>query len=191
LSVFDRRVLPFLAIVTALQAVRATTVITLAFFLQDMLSLDTHDTARVAGIGFVVLAVSGLFSQLVIVQRIRPSAKIMMRSGAVLMTMAFAIFVAASSFAAFLAALVSLGLGIGLTRPGAAAASSLAVEPHEQGSVAGVIGGISVTGNIFGPMLGTAIYSYAKRGPHLMNLAITGAVLVLVFTNRRVRNARA
>lgn len=191
MRVLDRRVLPFLTVVTALQAVRATTVITLAFFLQDTLQLDAHQTVQQAGIGFVVLAVSGLFSQLVVVQRFRPTAKWMMRSGAAMAVLAFALFVVGSTFGVYVSALMCLGLGLGLLRPGAAAASSLAVEPEEQGSVAGLIGGISVIGNVVGPMLGTTLYSYATRGPYALNLVVMLAVLALVLTSRRVRSARA
>ena len=93
LRLLDRRVLPFLAVATALQAVRATTTITLSFFFQDMLALDAAATVRDAGIGFVVLAVAGLVSQLVLVQRLRPTAGAMLRTGVPLMVIAFALLV--------------------------------------------------------------------------------------------------
>jgi MFS family permease len=91
LRLLDRRVLPFLAIAAALQAVRATTTITLSFFFQDTLGLDAATTVRDTGIGFVVLAVAGLFSQLVLVQRLRPTARAMLRVGVPLMLVAFVI----------------------------------------------------------------------------------------------------
>ncbi|MBI3782483.1 MAG: MFS transporter [Deltaproteobacteria bacterium] len=186
----DRRVLPFLLVTTALQAVRATTVITLAFFLQDTLSLDAHQTVQYSGIGFVVLAVSGLFAQLVVVQRFRPAARYLMRVGVALMVVAFLLFVFGSSLPIYLVALLNLGLGLGLVRPGSAAAASLSVEPNEQGSVAGLLGGISVIGNVFGPMLGTTLYGYKHTGPYILNAAIMSVVLILVFTSRRIRNVR-
>src|SRR5262245_12394182 len=86
---FDRRLLPFLALATALQATRATTVITLALFLQDLLGLTATEAARQAGRQFVVLAGAGLVAQLVIVQRLRPSARTMIVLGAPLATVAF------------------------------------------------------------------------------------------------------
>ena len=46
LPLLDRRVLPFLGIAAALQAVRATVAITLALFFQDTLGLDTPWRAR-------------------------------------------------------------------------------------------------------------------------------------------------
>lgn len=190
LRINDRRVLPFLLVATSLQAVRATTVITLAFFLQDTLSLDAHQTVQYSGVGFVTLAVSGLFAQLVIVQRFRPLARHLLRSGSSLMLLAFILLVVGASFRAYLVALVSLGLGLGLVRPGSSAAASLSVEASEQGSVAGLLGGVPVIGNVFGPMLGTTLYGYTHTGPYILNAAIMSAVLVLVFRSRRVRSVR-
>jgi MFS family permease len=192
MRVLDRRILPFLLVSISLQATRATTVITLAFFLQDTLKLDAAQTVRFSGIGFVVLAVSGLFSQLIIVQRFRPPARLMIRAGVALMVVAFSLLVAAGhSLAADLSALTCLGVGLGLVRPGAAAAASLAVSVNEQGSVAGMLSGISVIGNVFGPMLGTTLYSYATIGPYLLNAGIMVAMLALVLLDPRVRSVRA
>jgi hypothetical protein len=187
----DRRVLPFLLVSTALQAVRATTVITLAFFLQDTLQLTAQQTVQYSGVGFVTLALSGLFAQLIIVQRFRPSARWMMRTGTLLMLAAFLVLVVGGAFAVYVVGLACLGLGLGLVRPGSAAAASLSVEPNEQGSVAGMLGGVAVIGNVFGPMLGTTLYSFARTGPYLLNAVIMLGAVALVFSNRRVRLIRA
>ncbi|HUI26451.1 MAG TPA: MFS transporter [Candidatus Kryptonia bacterium] len=190
LSFRDPRVWPFLLVATSLQAVRATTVITFAFFLQDTLKLTSQQTVQYSGIGFVTLAVSGLFAQLVVVQRFQPSARLMIRAGTPLMLAAFLLFVTGRGYATYLMALVSLGLGIGLVRPGNAAAASLAVEADEQGSAAGVVGGVSVIGNVFGPMLGTKLYQVLTIGPYLLNAAVMASVLVYLFANPRLRMKR-
>jgi MFS family permease len=191
LSIRDKRVLPFLLVSTSLQAVRATTVITLAFFLQDTLGLTSQQTVQYSGIGFVTLAVAGLFAQLLIVQRFKPSPRRLMRTGSAMMVAAFVLFVIGSGYGAAVTALALLGLGLGFVRPGSAAGASLAVTPTEQGSVAGLVGGVAVIGNVFGPMLGTSLYELRHTAPFLLNGAIMAAVLVLVFTNRRLRSARA
>ena len=76
-------------------------------------------------------------------------------------------------------------------RPGSAAAASLSVEPNEQGSVAGILSGVAVIGNVFGPMLGTTLYAFERTGPYILNAVIMVGVLILVFSNRRVRLIRA
>jgi len=191
MRVFDRRIRPFLIISTALQSARGTTVICLAFYLQDELHLDAERTVQIAGVGFVVLAFSGLISQLLIVQRFRPSARSMMRVGVALMLAAFVLLVVGSTLPVFLAGLALLGVGFGLVRPGAAAAASLAVEANEQGSAAGILGGVAVAGNVIGPMLGTALYEMSHKAPFLVNVVMLSVVLILVLTNRRVRQVRA
>jgi MFS family permease len=190
LRVRDPRVLPFLLVATALQAVRATTVMTFAFFVQDTLGLTAQQTVQYSGMGFVTLAVSGLFAQLVIVQRFRPSARRMIRWGLPMMLAAFLLLVTASAFVWYLTALAALGVGIGLVRPGNAAAASLAVGADEQGAAAGVVGGMSVIGNVFGPMLGTKLYQLVPIGPYVLNAAVMAAVLVFTFTNARLRECR-
>ncbi|HVN84080.1 MAG TPA: MFS transporter [Candidatus Binatia bacterium] len=190
LSVRDPRVWPFLLVATSMQAVRATTVITFAFFLQDTLTLTAQQTVQYSGIGFVTLAVSGLFAQLVVVQRFRPPARLMIRIGTPLMLAAFVLFIIGHGYATYLVALTSLGLGIGLVRPGNAAAASLAVSADEQGAAAGVVGGVSVIGNVFGPMLGTKLYQVVPIGPYLLNAAVMTAVLVYLYTNARLRTRR-
>jgi MFS family permease len=187
----DPRVLPFLLVSTSLQATRATTVITLAFFLQDTLQLSAPETVQYSGVGFVVLAASGLFAQLIVVQRFRPAARSMMRVGTALMMAAFILLAVGATFPVYVAALVSLGVGLGLVRPGSAAAASLSVGPDEQGSVAGILSGVAVIGNVFGPMLGTALYAFARTGPYVLNAVIMSAVFVLVVASKRVRSVRA
>jgi MFS family permease len=191
LGLLDVRVLPFLGIAAALQAVRATTTITLSLFFQDTLGLDAATTVRDAGIGFVVLAASGLFSQLVIVQRLHPSARAMLRTGVPLMLVAFAVLVAGHSLPTYLAALAALGLGLGLVRPGTSAGASLSVGIDEQGAVAGVMGGLAVVGNVVAPMVATTLYQLDHRAPYALSLAIMAAALAIVVASPRVRGLRA
>jgi len=189
MSFRDRRIVPFLLVAASLQAVRSTTVITLAFFLQDALTLSAQETVQFSGIGFVALAVSGLFAQLVVVQRFKPSARAMIQAGVPLALGAFVLFSTGSGFGSYMIALVLLGLGLGLVRPGNAAAASLSVEADEQGAVAGLTGAIGVIGNVFGPMLGTSLYQLKHTAPYLLNAAIMAVALVFVLTHPRLRTA--
>jgi MFS family permease len=190
LSFRDPRVAPFVLISASLQAVRATTIITLAFFLQDRLHLTPEQTVQYSGVGFVVMAVAGLLAQLVLVQRFQPTARRMLRSGVPLAFAAFVIFSLADSYGLFLGALVLLGVGLGLLRPGSAAAASLSVEAHEQGAVAGLVTGVAVLGNVFGPMLGTSLYAINPIGPYVLNAGVMAAAWMLLFAHRRLRTLR-
>lgn len=190
MSFRDPRIAPFLIVSASLQAVRATTVITFAFFIQDTLQLSAKATVQYAGFGFVALAVAGLFAQLVLVQRFKLSARIMIQAGVPLILLAFVLLVVGTTFAAYAVGMSSLGMGLGLVRPGSSAAASLSVEPNEQGSVAGVISGIAVVGNVFGPLLGTKLYEIVPSGPYVLNGVLMSAVLIFVLANQRVRGLR-
>jgi MFS family permease len=187
----DRRVLPFIVIGAALQAVRATTIITLSLFLQDTLHLTSEDTVRRAGLAFVVLAASSLVAQLLLIQRLRPTSRQMLQTGVPLMLVAFVLLATVGrSFAMVIVAMVALGLGMGLVRPGSAAGASVSVEPEEQGGVAGLLGGVTVIGNVVGPMIGTSLYRLTPIGPALLNATLMTAVLWFVWRNPRVRALR-
>src|SRR6185436_10401275 len=109
---------------------------------QDKLALDASATARYAGIGFSVQAMAGLFSQLVIVQRLRPTARRMIDAGAPISLLGCILLALRGPFALDAVAMAAIGVGLGLLRPGSSAGASLSVEPEEQGAVAGLSGAI-------------------------------------------------
>ena len=183
----DPRVRGFVMIGTALQAVRATTVITLALYLQDTLRLSSSGAARVAGFGFMTLAVAGLVSQIVVVQRLRPRARTMIRTGTPLIVAAFGLLTVPGRLELIFPALALLGLGLGLVRPGISAAVSLSVEPDQQGAAAGLLSGFAVIGNVVGPLVATALYASTPVAPYLLNVAIMLPVLAYAVCSRRVR----
>jgi MFS family permease len=185
----DARVLPFILVATSLQAVRATTVITFGFLLQDILGLTAQQTVQYCGIGFVVLAVASVFTQLVLVRRLGLSTRGMIRVGLALMLAAFVLVCTGGTYAAYVVGLALLGTGLGLVRPATAAGASLAVGADEQGAAAGLLGGVAVIGNVVGPMIGTKLYALTPLGPYVLNAAIMAVVLAFVFVNRRLRAA--
>ena len=191
LSPFDARVVPFVLVSAALQATRATTVITFAFFLQDTLGLTPQRTVQLSGAGFVALAIASLVAQLVIVQRFKPTARRMLRVGLPLSVAAYLLLAIGHGLPAYLAALLLLGVGLGLIRPGSAAGASLSVDANEQGAVAGLVNGVAVIGNVVGPMIGTTLYAINPIGPYVMNAAVMAAAWALLYGNRRLRHLRA
>jgi hypothetical protein len=137
------------------------------------------------------MAVAGLLAQLVVVQRLRPTARQMLRAGVPLALAAFVVFIVSHSYPAYLSGLVLLGVALGLMRPGSAAGASLSVGAHEQGAVAGLVNGVAVLGNVIGPMIGTTLYEIDPIGPYVLNAAIMAGAWALLFANRRLRQLRA
>ncbi len=187
---YDARVWPFFLIAACLQAVRATTTITLAFFLQDSLGLNAEDTVRFAGIGFVALAVAGVLAQVVIVQRVRPASRSMLRMGLAMAVAGFLLFIAATGMPGYVVALALLGAGFGLIRPGAASGASVSVSAEEQGEVAGMTSSVGVVGNILGPLVGSALYEITPLAPYWLNAGVMAGALIFAMTSRTVRKVR-
>ncbi len=187
---YDARVWPFFLLAASLQSVRATTTITLAFFLQDSLGLDAEATVQAAGIGFVALAVASVSTQLVIVQRLRPSARAMLLIGLSVSLVGFVLFIAASGMSGYVAALALLGAGFGLIRPAAAAGASVSVSPEEQGEVAGMTSSVGVVGNIIGPVVGSALYEFMPAAPYWLNAGVMAAALTFAIASPAVRRVR-
>jgi len=111
----------------------------------------------------------------------------MMVIGTPIAFLSFVLMVVGDSLAAFLVAQALLGIGLGLVRPGTAAGASLAVEPDEQGAVAGLTNALGVVGNIFGPLLGTKLFEIDPHGPFVLNAVLMVLAFAYIMANRRIR----
>jgi MFS family permease len=83
------------------------------------------------------------------------------------------------------------GLGFGMVRPGYAAAASLAVDPDEQGAVAGIIGATSAAGFIFGPLMATKLYKLSPAAPFWFGAILMAALCVYALRSQHLKNAGA
>jgi MFS family permease len=102
--------------------------------------------------------------------------------------LSFVIFLLTAQFGALVFALALSGLGFGMARPGFVSGASLSVAPHEQGAVAGIIGGASATGFIFGPVIGW-MYEKSPFVPYWFGLAMMVLLFVYMWISPTLRNA--
>jgi len=154
---------------------------TVSFFMIDKLPGELSAAGHGAEPGFValtVLAMSTLFSQLVIVQRISMTARQMIIFGCAAMSAGALMFVLSLDFSALIFGLVLIGLGLGLSRPGIIGAASLSARRSEQGSVTGLVGGIGAASFIVIPLLMQLLYT---RDPSLMFLVMIVMAVVVTF----------
>jgi MFS family permease len=75
-----------------------------------------------------------------------------------------------------------------MARPGFASGASLSVAPHEQGAVAGVIGGASAIGFIVGPGIGL-MYERSPYLPYLFAATLLVGLFVYLWLSPTLRNA--
>ena len=147
---------------------------TLAFRLQDSLALTGIETAQYAGWAMMASAASTLAMQVFIAQRFNGPPLQLVRWGAGILaggTVAISTF---DSWPAVLTSMALIGAGLGLLMPAVSAGASIAVEPEEQGGVAGLISACPAAGFVLGPVTGGFLYQYGSAA------AAWGAAIILV-----------
>jgi MFS family permease len=75
-----------------------------------------------------------------------------------------------------------------MARPGFTSGASLSVAPHEQGAVAGIIGGASAMGFIAGPLIGY-MYEWSPYIPYTFMGVLMVALFLFMWSSPTLRNA--
>ena len=107
-----------------------------------------------------------------------------------ILAIAFACLALADTRNLMITAMVLQGVGMGLAGPAFMAGASLAVEPHEQGAVAGIAGSCGPLGFTVGPLLGGFFYQISPDLPYWFTFAISLPLLVFVMRQRRGEKRR-
>lgn len=185
----DPRLLPFVILGLGINTAAAIPIQTVGYLFIDVLHLSARDAPQFTGTGLVASSLAALFSQFVIVQRYRLSARALIRWGILVSAAAFVLLAVAGEFGPLVTALIICGLGLGMMRPGHAAAASLAVDPDEQGAVAGLVGATSGAGFIFGPVIATNLYRLSPSAPYFFGAAMMAALYAYTRLSPQLRHA--
>ena len=185
---YDRRILPFVIFAIGLSTASTVPIQTMGFFFMDVLQVKPEAAAQFNMIGQMASSMAALFAQLVLIQRVHISARAMTNWG---LGAAFAcclIFLLSGQFGPLVFALALSGLGFGLARPGFTSGASLSVAPHEQGAVAGIIGGASAMGFIAGPLIGW-MYEWSPYIPYVFAAVLLVGLYIYMWLSPTLRNA--
>lgn len=173
---YDRRILPFVIFAIGLSTASTVPIQTMGFFFMDVLRVKPDAAAQFNMIGQMSSSMAALFAQLVLIQRLHVSARAMTNWGLAAALSCSLIFLLSGQFGPLVVALALSGLGFGMARPGFTSGASLSVAPHEQGAVAGIIGGASAMGFIAGPLIGY-MYEWSPYIPYIfMGVLLAGLV---------------
>ena len=190
LSYFDPRILPYIIVGALMFMGMALVQQTLAFRFQDVLGLTAVETAQTFGIAMGCSAAASLVSQIGLMQRINLTPFQWLRVALPILAIAFACLALADTRNLMITAMVLQGAGMGLAGPAFMAGASLAVEPHEQGAVAGIAGSCGPLGFTAGPLLGGFFYQISPDLPYWFTFAIYLPLLVFVMRQRRGEKRR-
>jgi MFS family permease len=188
----DRRLSGYLIYGFALSVVAGVTVQVFGLFTMDRLGASGEQGAELTAAGFMVNALALLATQMAILPRIKLGPRGLMACGAGLLALGVGVQIISSSLAALLVAQAVQGLGSGLARPGFAGGASVAVQPHEQGSAAGLVVAANGAGFVFSPLIGGVVYeTVGMNAPLIIMLALLVAMMVFALRSRRLRDAVA
>ncbi|MEI9991884.1 MAG: MFS transporter [Rhizomicrobium sp.] len=184
----DRRVRPFAIFAVGLSTASTVPIQTMGFFFMDVLHVAPEHAAQYNMIGQLATSLAALFAQLVVVQYVRVSARVLTNWGLGAALVSTVVFLLFGNFLLLVVGLALSGLGFGMARPGFTSGASLSVAPHEQGAVAGIIGGASAMGFIAGPLIGW-MYEWSPYVPYAFAAVLLVGLFAYQWLSPALRNA--
>lgn len=186
-SPLDSRVWPFLlagfGMFTALGFIQVIT----GFIVQDRLGLDAETTGLVTGGALLAAGVGMILAQAVIVPRTGWTPPTLLRVGGVVAFAGFLLLIVDIGAVALFAAMLLVGLGLGIAMPGFTAGPTLLVTREEQGGLAGIIGATTGLTFVVAPTAGTILYGLWAPLPIIVAAEIMAIVAVFVLAHPRFR----
>jgi MFS family permease len=186
-STRDPRIWPILLVGMAVTTSISINQFTIGFYFQDRLALNAAGTTQAVGTALVASGIAALFSQMVLIRRLKVTPLALLRVGIPLMLAALTLLIFSTDFTLLTLALIVDGLGTGLAFPSYRSAITFAVEPNEQGAAAGLTSAVGGLGYVFGPFFGTALYDVHMLLPYLCGMVVLISALTLLMVHPRTR----
>ena len=182
----DRRVLPSLIIAAFLGISNACIVLTSSLFVNDVILKSSENLYFFVSIGFAIVALSGLITQLLIVDKFLIDPKKLVFVGLLIMATVFYLLSTTKEINFFYVLLAIYGFGGGLARPGNISILSLSVNSNEQGSASGLMGTVFPLGHLLTPFSIMPLYMINPSYPYLL-ISFLGLFLILyMFYNQKL-----
>lgn len=139
---------------------------TIGFTLQDSLGLDSAQTVIYTGTVLMISAICSVFAQMVLVQRWKLSPPQFIRRGTSAILAGMLVLLIMENLMGIVVGIGLMGVGLGLTMPNVFSGASLAVSPHDQGAISGLVASVPSMGFILGPVIAGSLYEIAPSYPH-------------------------
>lgn len=152
------------------------------FYIQDTLHLLVKDATRYVSIFITTAGLAFVFSQILIVNRVRWSPSKLMRIGLPIVCLGFLLLSISHEILYFFISFLLIGTGIGMTLPASMSAASLNVDQAQQGKIAGIITSCNATGSIIAPLLGTLLYQLSPQIPYYTCILLLLGASLLIWT---------
>ena len=185
----DRRLSGYLICGLALSIIAGVTQQVYGLFTMDRLNVSGSHGTEMTAWGFMANALALLATQLVILPRVNLGPRSLIIWGAGFLAAGVTAQLFAPNLEALLLSQALQGLGGGLARSGFTGGASVAVEPHEQGTAAGLVVAINGAGFVFSPVLGGVAYEHLGMiAPLIITIALIVGMFTFALVSRRLRN---
>ena len=173
---YDKRIMPYLIGWALVFLVFTATQVIAAFFIEDQLGVNTQsEIIKATSISLLSMALTTTLMQAVVLQIINVSPRTLLRLCFFIFGAVLFVIPMVKSLGYFYLLFAGIGIAFSMVTPGLNSAATLSVETHEQGEVAGLLAAAPVVGMIFGPTIGTLLYTADPSYPFLFGslIAIT------------------
>ena len=186
----DPRIRGYLLYGLLVTGAQAANISVLGFHIIDELSaagIAAREAQPFIGIAMLAGAAATLMAQWGLIPLLRLQPADLMRWGAALALVGNLMSIASPGFYGVVVGYAVVSMGIGFARPGFIAGSSLSVEPHEQGAIAGLMMSLAGLSFLAPPVIGVALYELAEPAPFIANAILLAAATALCFIDPRLR----
>jgi MFS family permease len=186
----DPRVRPYLLYGLLITGSQAINISVLGFHIIDELAL-TGIAAREAqpfiGIAMLAGAAATLMVQWGLIPLLKLQPADLMRWGAGLALVGNLMSIASPGYYGVVVGYAVVSMGIGFARPGFTAGSSLSVQPHEQGAIAGLMMSLAGLSFLGPPVMGVALYELSEPAPFVANALMLAVATALCVFHKQLR----
>ena len=185
LKFYDSRVWPSLLVASFMGIANACLVLTSALYTKDVIITNGESVYAVVAIGFSLVAMSGMFANLFIVDKFKIRPLNLIKWGCSLILLSYLFLANATSISNLYLSLIMFGLGSGLIRPGNITILSLSVSPKEQGAASGWMGTVFPIGHLITPFSIMPLYMISPNLPYFAISFLALLLIIFILLNQK------
>lgn len=179
----DRRLIPFMIVWAVFFLVFISLQFVTAFYIRDKFGYtDPKDMSQIASVALFCMAIVITVTQGGIMQVWKVHPRTALRLCGPCFVIALLAIAYAPNIYLMILGYSFIGISFSFATPGINGGASLAVEPHEQGTAAGLLAASNTIGPILGPAVGPMLYQIAPNAPMLIGAGIFTLLSIYVMT---------